>query len=669
MYVSSRSAVLVSAAIVAVIASQTVAPSPVHAQAAGPAATVGAVVESFDGTPIVANLFTPAGASGDEPVPLVLATHGWAGTGSTEPTGLLGRLVDEGYAVLTWDQRGFGCSGGQVRIDDPQVEGRDVSALIDWAVEEIPVLERDGDPVVGMTGGSYAGGIQTAAASIDPRIDALAPEISWSDLRYSLNPGGVVKQGWVTLLYLAGLGTADTLGLSPDCPGGPQSGGLDPAIHQGLTEFLTTGSVSEQTLDFFAGSSLAAYGTDAPVDVPTLVANGSVDTLFNVADGLGVYQHVLAQGAPSRYIVFCGGHVSCPASYADADDGAFLDDAVMAWFAEHLLGEQVEARPRFEYRTNDGMWRSLSAFPTVDDGAVTVDGRAEDLVVVPVLDLPDVRRLATDLTTSGGTLPANPLTAAAASSAADPRAATFELAAAGDEPLVIVGVPEVTLTVEGTLIEGLDALPADQLSATLDSLTLAGLEPVTDALGRVVGAVPVAGGLLQGTLGTVIGTSPADVMPSAVNLFVKLVHRETGEVLNLQEGAVAAGLLRGPVTVDVPMPGLAYTVPAGHHVDLQVSTASLAHATGRLPAVVDVGVQAAVPVRNRPGPSRPAAPEQSRRPESPGRPDAAGTAVLPATGGGGPDAGAVSLLLVAGALATAAVAASRRAEGNEERQP
>ena len=125
----------------------------------------------------------------------MLQTHGWGGTGQQDPGGFVGELLDAGYIVLTWDQRGFGCSGGEVTIDQPAKEGKDVSALIDWAVANAPVADDGGDPIVGMTGGSYAGGIQTAAASVDPRLDALAPEISWSDLRYTLYSGEVAQPG------------------------------------------------------------------------------------------------------------------------------------------------------------------------------------------------------------------------------------------------------------------------------------------------------------------------------------------------------------------------------------------------------------------------------------------------------------------------------------------
>ena len=74
------------------------------------------VVESSDGTPIVATLMLPSGASATNRVPAVIGTHGWAGSRATEPSGLAGDLLDRGYAILTWDSRGFGESGGEANV-------------------------------------------------------------------------------------------------------------------------------------------------------------------------------------------------------------------------------------------------------------------------------------------------------------------------------------------------------------------------------------------------------------------------------------------------------------------------------------------------------------------------------------------------------------------------
>lgn len=48
-----------------------------HGAGGGGAPTVETVVSSFDGTPIVTDLYLPKGASEAVPVPVVLAGHGW----------------------------------------------------------------------------------------------------------------------------------------------------------------------------------------------------------------------------------------------------------------------------------------------------------------------------------------------------------------------------------------------------------------------------------------------------------------------------------------------------------------------------------------------------------------------------------------------------------------
>ena len=48
----------------------------------------------------------------------------------------IGTFVGAGYNVLTWDPRGFGGSGGTVQVDDPDFEGRDAQALIDFIAEQ-----------------------------------------------------------------------------------------------------------------------------------------------------------------------------------------------------------------------------------------------------------------------------------------------------------------------------------------------------------------------------------------------------------------------------------------------------------------------------------------------------------------------------------------------------
>src|SRR5947209_7309586 len=97
-------------------------------------------IASFDGTPIVYNLFTPATAGAKHPAYAILVGHGWGGSGDTTPDA---NLVRAGYAELTWDARGFGQSGGVAEVDSPESEGRDVSALIDDVLAPRADIARD----------------------------------------------------------------------------------------------------------------------------------------------------------------------------------------------------------------------------------------------------------------------------------------------------------------------------------------------------------------------------------------------------------------------------------------------------------------------------------------------------------------------------------------------
>ncbi|TMK84368.1 MAG: hypothetical protein E6G46_00885, partial [Actinobacteria bacterium] len=116
-------------------------------------------VRSFDGTPISYTFFSVGDGRRH---PVVLMTHGWGGSRTTDPKdGTVAMLLKAHYDVLTWDSRGFGTSGGDVNVDSQEFEARDVSALLSFAAKRPDVLlDRPGDPRAGMLGASYAGGIQ-----------------------------------------------------------------------------------------------------------------------------------------------------------------------------------------------------------------------------------------------------------------------------------------------------------------------------------------------------------------------------------------------------------------------------------------------------------------------------------------------------------------------------
>ena len=181
---------------------------------------------------IDASFFLPPGSG---KVPAVLLAHGFGETkDAVRPQAE--DLARAGFAVLTWSARGFGTSTGQIGLDSPDYEVKDVEQLVTWLARQPRVLlDHPGDPRVGITGASYGGGISLLAAAYDHRIDAVVAQSTWNNLATALFPNaagggqanGVFKRQWAGLLFTqgsAGFG-ATAQGSAPGQAGGPGQGG------------------------------------------------------------------------------------------------------------------------------------------------------------------------------------------------------------------------------------------------------------------------------------------------------------------------------------------------------------------------------------------------------------------------------------------------------------
>ena len=339
---------------------------------AGPGHTIedDIVIESADGTPIVATLMLPAQASASTPVPAVIGTHGWAGSRSRSPSGLTARLIDDGYAILTWDSRGFGESGGEANVGAPGFEVEDAKALLDYLASR-PEIQVDGpgDPRVGWIGGSNAGGVQLNTAAFDGRVEAIVPEIPWGDLIQDLLPNGVPKQTWDTILYAGGLATGVALGLQS--PAGPQTGAYPPQIHQAFAEVAATGTVSEPIRKWFAFRSTTRWSS-------------RIDTLFPLEDGFANYANIRGN-APVKLIGYCSGHAipGCPypggaTGYPGGSNGRppRYQDRIVAWLDRYVKGLDVGTGPGLEWQAQNGRYYGAPRFPL--PGTSWVVGRPLD---------------------------------------------------------------------------------------------------------------------------------------------------------------------------------------------------------------------------------------------------------------------------------------------------
>src|SRR3954468_1953094 len=283
-----------------------------------------ATITSFDGTQIVLS-FHPAPGGGKAPT--ILEGHGWGGSRETNPDAAsdestgnvgVGALRKAGFNVLTWDSRGFGDSGGTVTVDSPDAEGRDVSALIDWLAQQPEAqLDKAGDPRVGMTGVSYAGGIELVTAPRDKRIDAIAPIIAWHSLLTSLYKEETVKGGWASALY--GLGVPSS------------KNRLDPHITTAFTTGASTGQLSAEDRAWF--DSRGPADLVKQITVPTFLVEGTADTLFTLHEAINNYEILKANNVPTKMMWFCGGHGTCLTGSGPA---GHIEQAVTAWLKRYV---------------------------------------------------------------------------------------------------------------------------------------------------------------------------------------------------------------------------------------------------------------------------------------------------------------------------------------------
>jgi ABC-2 type transport system ATP-binding protein len=337
-----------------------------------------AIVTSFDGTPISASFFPAEGLAPGERAPTILETHGWGANRDKDENSAtlaavgqvgLGPLRRAGFNVLTWDSRGFGESGGTVEVDSQDFEGRDVSALLDWlATQPEQQLDAAGDPRAGMTGASYAGGIELVAAAIDHRIDVIAPAIAWHSLLTALDRDDLVKGGWAAALSGLGIPTATALGVIS--PAGVQTGTVDPHVTSALAGGLSTGHLSDEDRAWFEsrgpGDALVSR-----IRVPTLLVQGTADTLFTPSEAIRNQELLKASGVPVHMLWFCGGHGVC----LTQGDNSRVEARVVGWLRRWLMDDRsADADPAFEWLADDGQWRSAPAWPMAPGPAMAAQG-------------------------------------------------------------------------------------------------------------------------------------------------------------------------------------------------------------------------------------------------------------------------------------------------------
>jgi ABC-2 type transport system ATP-binding protein len=515
---------------------------------------------------IVGLLFTPAGATKANPVPAILTTNGFGGS-AQDQVPFAEQQAGQGYVVLSYSGLGFGGSGCKITLDDPDYDGIAASQLVSYLggapgiaftdaqhTTPAPVLDvvkhdavdhagqaQPYDPRVGMWGGSYGGQVQFAAASVDPRIDALNPQITWNDLSYSLDPNNTDQTTGVSTATPGA--TKSTWSAAFSAEGifdGVQYAGNDPSRLIGCPNFAdfvcpalvtagSTGYLQPADAAHLRHASVANYLSR--IRVPVLLDQGEVDTLFNLNEAIATYTALQAQGTPVAMLWREQGHSGGTPSAAGL---AYEQSRVQDWFDHYLKDSTVGTGAGFAYyRDWTGDFAEAAGYPAATGSQSFYLSGGKSLTTDPSEITADSQTMMTP--------PAGPPTTL--------------------DALDVLGA--------------VASVPLDQPDLNVPGSYLGWTSPALTAPVTVVGSPQLSVRLSAPAASP--GTGPA----GQPVLFAKLYDVAPGGTAALINGLVAPVRIPDPSkAVQVTLPGIAHQFQPGHRIEIVLAGGDLNYRGG-----------------------------------------------------------------------------------------
>jgi ABC-2 type transport system ATP-binding protein len=367
------------------------------------------------GDKVAFTVFEPSTLEGGKTYPLVLQASGFGLSRETAATiANVKPLIEAAYGVISFDHRGHGESSGAVRNMDPDYEGKDVLAVLDWAEAKLDWLQyrpSGDDPhnlVLGSIGGSYGGMYQYMLHNIDPkhRLDAMVAWVAPNDLTYSNFPGGVAKAAYMSVRTTPAKGPlVDPYSANTSAASLQANKMLD-----GYADYLYYHSNQY----FCADRRVATNGgpgtapEHAPRRGPTvnaLLFQGMRDTLFNFSEGYANFQCLRHEGGDVRLLSYQSGHnaahlVPDPGEaylpqgnvYDGRCGSLHLTTAIGAFFAQYLKGvpgaaDVVPTKPCLSIAKDDAVL--VNQVMTMQTGGATaVKVPATKVIAGASLDVP-----------------------------------------------------------------------------------------------------------------------------------------------------------------------------------------------------------------------------------------------------------------------------------------
>lgn len=289
-----------------------------------------------EGSVIAATLILPDGAGPDHRVPGVVQGPGWLGLRDAK----LYRpyheaLLAAGMAVLVFDYRGFGDSGGDATYLDP------MDQVVDWrnAVTYLTTRAEIDPRRIGTFGsGGTGGGNAIVAAGLDDRIKATVSQVPIADGRDWLHRMRREHE-WLEFLQRVREDRARRVASGEGELVAPRDGIMVPTPERRATSVKSDvdGRVPNQVL-LASAEAIFAY---RPIDVVDRIAPRALMIICVEDDATTPEDHAFAlyerAGGPKRLVVQTGtSHYAAYEHYRDV-----VNPLIVEWFQRHLVDGEV----------------------------------------------------------------------------------------------------------------------------------------------------------------------------------------------------------------------------------------------------------------------------------------------------------------------------------------
>ncbi len=280
--------------------------------------------------------------------PAVMVFHGIGGSRASVAA-VSETFAMNGYAVLSFDARAHGLSGGLFTLDGPR-ELMDIGALYTKLLAARPGID---SAHIGAWGLSLGGGAVWQSALAGIPFAALEPVITWTDLYGALVPQNLVKTGAVFQF-------ANSV-----------AGKIDPALAPLLPDLLSNRNLAPIKEVFDTRSVRKVL---PQITIPTFLLQGRTDYAFDIDQAATAFRQL-----PVAKRLYVGDLGHPPAKNPAAEQPYYLDECVQ-WFDRFLKGipNGIDLKPPVEVAADpwNGTTKSFAGLPPTKALTVAFKGRS-----------------------------------------------------------------------------------------------------------------------------------------------------------------------------------------------------------------------------------------------------------------------------------------------------